>query len=110
MNTDKIILLLLCAGFSFFTALIKHLHDTRGHPKSIYVFMIDVFLSAVSGLITALLSSSIIEDDITLIGISGAGGILGMSGLKLLMQIKLGKKVKISLKDSNNDNSNKSKK
>ncbi|MFW6014939.1 MAG: hypothetical protein ACOCRK_00715 [bacterium] len=90
-------LIAICSGFSLFAALLKQLFDVKYYPKNMYIFIIDVLLSALCGIILALVLSSYIEHELTIIGISGLGGLLGVSSIKILMKFKLGQKIKIQI-------------
>jgi hypothetical protein len=91
------LLIILCAAFSLVTSLVKQLYDLRYTPKSIYAFIIDVLLSTLSGLILSLILSEILGNQLCVLGFSGLGGLFGVSGFKLLMKLKLGKRIKIQI-------------
>lgn len=105
--TPNYTLILICLAFSFSAALIKQLYDLRFAKKGVYTLIIDVFLSSICGLILALLLSAFITSELTLIGLSGFGGLFGTAGMKTIMKFNLGKRVKIQIgfdddKDSKN--------
>lgn len=85
--------LLWCCGFSLFCALMKQLYDCRYYPHNFYPFMIKVILSSLNGIIVALLLSEYVSNYLVVIGFSGFGGLLGLSGLRLLTRFGLGKKI-----------------
>lgn len=91
------ILVLICALFSFACALLKQLYDAHYYPRNIYVFMIDVALSGISGIVLGLILSEHIQNELAIIGLSGLGGMFGVSGLKALMKMKLGHLLQINL-------------
>lgn len=95
----------ICSIFSLFAALLKQLFDARYYPKNMYIFIIDVLLSAVCGIIVALILSNFIKSELAIIGIGGLGGLLGVSSIKLLMKFKLGQKINIQIGfDDDKDN------
>ena len=87
------VLLLCCCGFSLFCALMKQLYDCRYYPDNFYPFMVKVLLSSLNGIIVALLLTEYIDNYLVIIGLSGFGGLLGLSGLRLLTRFGLGKKI-----------------
>ncbi len=90
-------LLIWCSCFSFFASLLKQLFDAKYYPKNIYVFVIDVLLSSVCGIVTSLILSYFILNELVVIGISGLGGLLGVSGIKAFMAFKVGKKIRVEI-------------
>lgn len=89
--------ILSCGLFSLFCAILKKLHDVKYYPKNIYTFIVDVLLSSVSGLLIAMTLLDFVESKILLMGLSGLGGMFGVSALKILMCKKLNKKIKIHI-------------
>ena len=103
--TPKYLLIVFCSLFSLFCALIKQLYDSHYYPRNFYSFIVDVLLSAISGVIAAFLLAEYIGNELTLIGLSGLGGMVGLSGLKSLMKLRLGKKLQIQfVEDQDDDN------
>lgn len=95
--TSGYILIIICNLFAFSCALIKQLYDAKYYPKNIYVFIIDVILSGISGVILSFLFSELCKNDLMLIGISGLGSIFGVNGLKMLIKYNLDQKVNLSI-------------
>lgn len=91
------IIILICVAFSLLCAILKQLYNSHYYPKNFYVFIIDVLLSTVSGIVLALILAERITNAFTLIGLSGLGGMFGLSGLKAIMKLNLGKKVRIQI-------------
>lgn len=100
MNYEYL-LILFCSIFSLFCSLIKQLYDAHYYPRNLYSFVIDVILSAVSGIIVTLILSEYVESELTLIGLSGLGGMVGLSGIKAIIKIRLGQKIQIQFVDDN---------
>lgn len=91
------IIVLICSLFSFACALLKQLYDAQYYPKNMYVFMIDVALSGLSGVVLGFILSEMIKNELVIIGLSGLGGMFGVTALKTLMKLQLGKKINIQL-------------
>ena len=102
---NSLILVLICSLFSFACALIKRLYDARYYPKNMYIFTIDATISGISGIVLSFIISEHIKNGIAIIGLSGLGGMFGVSALKSLIKLNLGKKINIQLlsEDDNTD-------
>jgi hypothetical protein len=70
---------------------LKQLYDAQYYPKNIYVFVIDVFLSGISGIVLGFILSEQIQNELAIIGLSGLGGLFGVGALKALMKSNLEK-------------------
>ena len=99
-------LIFICIVFSLLSSLSKQLYDSRLRRRSIYIIFTDVLVSAMMGTIFALLFSEFNESILVLIGISGLGGMFGSSAIKLLIQFKLGRRIKIQIGFDEGDNGN----
>lgn len=95
--TPNLILVLMCSSLSFLCSFLKQLYDAQFNPKTTYAFIIDVILSGVSGLVLGLILTEYIKNEMAVIGLSGFGGMFGVTALKILMKLKLGKKIKIQV-------------
>jgi FtsH-binding integral membrane protein len=95
--TPSYILVLMCSALSFLCAFLKQLYDAQYNPKTTYALIIDVILSGVSGLVLGLILTEYLKNELAIIGLSGLGGMFGVSALKILMKLKLGKKIKIQV-------------
>lgn len=91
------VLVLICCLFSFACALLKQLYDAHYYPKNIYVFVIDVALSGISGIVLGFILSEQIQNELAIIGLSGLGGMFGVGALKALMKSNLDKLVHIPI-------------
>jgi len=96
MNPNYI-LLLYCALIAFFCSFFKQLYETKYYPRNKYVFLIDVLLSTLSGIVFSMILTEYIKNDLSIIGLSGLGGMFGESILKALMKLKLGKRIRIHI-------------
>lgn len=102
--TPNYLLIIFCTLFSFFCALSKQIYDKQYKPKNYWIFFIDVILSSLSGVTFGLILTEYIKNELTIIGLSGLGGMFGVSALKTLIKLRLGKKIKIHIafEDENN--------
>ena len=100
--TPDYLLLLVCLLVSFCAAFFRKLFESDYYPKNLYVFIIDVIISGIFGVVIALMSMSLIKEKLIIIGLSGFIGMFGSLGIRKLVEFKLGRKIKIKF-DFNDD-------
>lgn len=99
-NLDDFTLFIIIFATSFFASFSKELNDKAKNNETFILFISEIFLNGISGIIMSIIVAKFICNDIlVIIGSSFTGGIFGERLLRILISLK----IKAIAKDKDTD-------